>query len=298
MHIDSLHRFPVKSMQGEQIEVAEVGLRGVAGDRAYALVDVEDGSIASAKHPRKWGALLGFSARFTAEPASEDAPPTVLITFPDGSVLASDDTGMDAALSEVLGRQVRLTSDVPAGGRFEEQWPDIDGLAPQDFIDRTTSAHEGSEPVSSLDLGSLAPAGTFFDVAVLHLLTTSTLDHLAGLEPGPAFDVRRYRPNVLVGGSPAGFAEDAWVTQSFGAGGLQATVSMLAMRCIMTTLAQPGLAQDRDSLRAIARHHREDIPGLGTWACAGVYAAVTTPGTVRVGDEVTVRPLPAPTTTC
>ena len=42
----------------------------------------------------------------------------------------------------------------------------------------------------------------------------------------------------------------------------------------------------------------EDIPGLGTWACAGVYAAVTTPGTVRVGDEVTVQGLSAPTTTC
>ena len=53
VHIDALHRFPVKSMQGEQIEIAEVGLRGVAGDRAYALVDVEDSSIASAKHPRK-----------------------------------------------------------------------------------------------------------------------------------------------------------------------------------------------------------------------------------------------------
>ena len=291
MHISALNRFPVKSMQGEQLDVADVGLRGVAGDRAYALVDGEDGSIASAKHPRKWGALLGFSARFTAEPAIDEAPPPVLVTFPDGSVLASDDAGMDGALSEVLGRQVRLTSEVPAGGRFEEQWPDIDGLAPQDFIDRTTRSHEGSEPVSSLDLGALAPAGTFFDLAVLHLLTSSTLDHLAGLAPGPAFDVRRYRANLVVAGAPDGFAEDAWVAHSVGAGGLRATVSMLAMRCIMTTLAQPGLAQDRDTLRAIARHHREDIPGLGTWACAGVYAAVTTPGSVRVGDEVTVRPV-------
>ena len=73
--------------------------------------------------------------------------------------------------------QARTTSPV------EEQWPDIDGLAPQEFIDRATSAHEGSEPVGSPDLGSLAPAGTFFDVAVLHLLTGSTLDHLADACP-------------------------------------------------------------------------------------------------------------------
>ena len=131
---------------------------------------------------------------------------------------------MDAALSEVLGRQVRLTSDVPAGGRFEEQWPDIDGLAPQDFIDRTTSAHEGSEPVSSL-------------------LTTSTLDHLKGLRHAVVL-------REAVGGSA------------------------------------------HQHVRPVAAHVERQSrlePGR---------AAVTTPGTVRVGDEVTVQGLPGPTTTC
>ena len=286
MRIASLHRYPVKSMQGEQLEVAQVGDRGLAGDRAYALVDAEDGSVASAKHPRKWGSLLGFSARFTDEPALDGPPPPVLVRFPDGAERRSGEAGTDAALSAVLGRRVRLTCEVPAGARFEEQWPAIDGLAPQAFIDRTTSSHEGPEPVSALDLGVLAPPGTFFDLAVLHLLTDATLRHLAGLEPGPVFDVRRYRPNLVVGGAPDGFAEDAWVGQELRAGGLRAQVSMLAMRCVMTTLAQPGLEQDRDSLRAIARHHRADIPGMGTWACAGVYGGVSGAGAVRVGDEV------------
>ena len=52
---------------------------------------------------------------------------------------------------------------------------------------------------------------------------------------------------------------------------------------VMTTLAQAGLAADRATLRTIAREH----PGLGVWACAGVYADVTDPGPVRVGDAVT-----------
>lgn len=286
MHIASLHRYPVKSMQGEQLEVARVGARGLAGDRAYALVDAGDGCVASAKHPRKWGSLLGFSARFTAEPSPDAAPPPVLVTFPDGTERCSDDAGTDAALSLAVGRPVRLTCQVPTGARFEEQWPAIDGLAPQRFIERTTSSHEGPEPVSALDLGVLAPPGTFFDLAVLHVLTDATLRHLAALEPGPVFDARRYRPNLLVAGAPDGFAEDAWVGRELAVGDLRVQVSMLAMRCVMTTLAQPGLDEDRDSLRAIARHHRADIPGLGTWACAGVYGDVRTAGTVRVGDEV------------
>lgn len=68
------------------------------------------------------------------------------------------------------------------------------------------------------------------------------------------------------------------------------TVSMLTMRCVMTTLAQRELAPDADTLRTVARHHREHIPGLGTWACAGVYGGVSDPGVVRVGDEVTLAP--------
>ena len=58
MHIDALYRFPVKSMLGERVEQASVTGSGLLGDRAYALVDPADGTVASAKHPRKWGALL------------------------------------------------------------------------------------------------------------------------------------------------------------------------------------------------------------------------------------------------
>ncbi len=36
----SIHRYPVKSMQGEQIDVCEVTERGLLGDRAFALVDI------------------------------------------------------------------------------------------------------------------------------------------------------------------------------------------------------------------------------------------------------------------
>jgi hypothetical protein len=110
-----LYRFPVKSMLGEQMEQASVTGRGLLGDRAYALVDPADGTVASAKHPRKWGALLGLSARFRAEPVPGAAPPPVLITMPDGTELSGDSAGTEAALSDVVGRPVRLVSEVPSG---------------------------------------------------------------------------------------------------------------------------------------------------------------------------------------
>ena len=288
MHVASLHRYPVKSMLGEQLDQAVLDDRGVLGDRGYAVVALEDGTVASAKHPRKWGALLRLSARYTVPPVAGEPLPTVVVTFPDGS--EHDNHEVDGPLSALLDRDVRLTSQVVAGSRFEEQWPDIDGLAPVEFVTDTTTSYEGSEPVSALEIGMLAPPGTFFDLAVLHLLTTSTLQALAELAPGPAFDARRYRPNVLVDDAPDGFTEDDWVAHSVRLGDqARIEVSMLAMRCVMTTLAQQGLAEDRDTLRAIARHHRREIPGLGTWACAGVYAGVGAGGTVRVGDPVAVQ---------
>jgi len=61
------------------------------------------------------------------------------------------------------------------------------------------------------------------------------------------------------------------------------------MRCVMTTLAQGDLPADADTLRTIAGHNRVEIPELGTWACAGVYADVTTAGELAVGEAYEVR---------
>jgi uncharacterized protein len=288
VHIEALYRFPVKSLLGERVEEARLTDRGVLGDRAYGLVDVTDGTVASAKHPRKWGALLGLSARFVHEPEPGGPVPPVAITFPDGRVVRSDEQGMDAALSELVGREVRLTSEAPPGSRFEEQWPAIEGLAPAEFIEGTTHAFEGDEPVSAIDLGMLAP-GTFFDLAPLHLLTRATLDRLTELGDGSDFDVLRYRPNVLIGGTADGFVEDDWVGHTVALGdSARAGVSMLTMRCVMTTLAQGDLSDDRGTLRTVAKHHRREIPGLGIWACAGVYAGVADVGVIRTGDPVTL----------
>ena len=56
----SLWRYPVKSMQGEEINSSFVTERGLFGDRAYALMDAEDGKTVTAKNPKKWPEMFKF----------------------------------------------------------------------------------------------------------------------------------------------------------------------------------------------------------------------------------------------
>ena len=292
MTVAAIHRYPVKSMLGESLGRCRIGATGVVGDRAYALIDTETGTVASAKVPKRWAALLDFSARFVAEPREGEAPPQVEITFPDGSTLRSDDEKIDHALTIALGRSVRLAASPPEGTYFEELWPDIDGLAPQKVIDATTTRREETgEVISRFDISAFGAPGTFFDLSALHVLTGSTLDRLRELAPDATFDARRYRPNLVLRDDEAGFVENDWPGRTATLGGATVKFSFATMRCVMTTLAQGDLPRDTDTLRAIARHNRIEIPQIGgVWACAGVYADVVAPGEVAVGDPHTELP--------
>lgn len=299
MTVVSLHRYPVKSMLGEQVQTSVVTGRGLLGDRVLAVYDVESGTVASAKVPRLWAGLLDFSARFAAEPEPGRPLPEVEIRFPDGSLLRSDDEGVDEALSVALGRPVRLIAEPPEGSQFEEVWPEfddlpVDRLAPEQLIAGTTARHEDTgERVSRFDVSAFGAPGTFFDLATLHVMTGSTLDRLRELAPDATFDPRRYRPNVVLDGTPPGFVENDWPGADGTIGGVGVRYSFATMRCVMTTLAQGDLPRDPDTLRTVARHNRIEIPQVGgTWACAGVYADVVADGEISVGDDHVDPPAP------
>src|SRR5215470_13184624 len=74
--VAALWRYPVKSMRGEELDSSEVTDRGLLGDRAYALVDLETGKVVSAKNPRKWPNMLEFRSAFVEPPRSPGAMPT------------------------------------------------------------------------------------------------------------------------------------------------------------------------------------------------------------------------------
>ena len=281
--VSAIWRYPVKSMQGEQLDAAEIGERGLAGDRAYALIDVESGYVASAKNPRRWGMLFECRAEYLEPPEPAGDPPPVRITLPDGTTVQSNDPDVDRALSRVVGRDVRLEAAAPAQPTYEDFVPDIEGSKPE---------LRGTVKLAQLAL--LAP-GTFFDAAPVHVVTTSSLDALAAAYPSGRFDARRFRPNVLIdtGASDAGgYVENAWVDQSLRIGDRVALhVVLAAPRCVMTTLAQPDLPADKGVLQTIARENRFDIPGLGPSSCVGVYGLVSAGGRVAVGDPAGVEPL-------
>jgi uncharacterized protein len=283
MVVEGIWRYPVKSMGGEQLTRAEVTERGLAGDRAFAVVDLEDEKIASAKNPPKWAELLQFQASWSGDGQAR-------ITFPDGSARSTADPDIAEALSDRLHRRVRLDSVAVPGSVFEEVWPDIPDLAPAEVVSATNvGTTEDGEAVSQFNIAMGAAPGTFFDVAPLHILTTATLSRLRQLAPAATFDVRRYRPNFLVGGeADPGFPENGWSGRKLNLGEVDIEITFPTMRCVMTTLGQGPLPQDRDTLRTIATHNRVQITGLGTWACAGAYANVVKPGVVAVGNSVSL----------
>ncbi len=73
--VGRLWQYPVKSMQGQEVDEILLGPGGVAGDRAYGFVDVESGRLASAKRPRRFGALLDCHARFLSPPTPDGDSP-------------------------------------------------------------------------------------------------------------------------------------------------------------------------------------------------------------------------------
>lgn len=270
-------------MQGETPSEVVVDATGVAGDRAYALVDGETGAVASAKDPRRWAALLGFSARFSAEPG-RGRP--VTITLPGGGQVSSSDPNIDRKLSAAAGRTVTLSGMPASGARYDEVWPDIDGLAPAEFVASVrTGQTSAGEAVSALPVGMLAP-GTFQDVAPVTILTTASLRAAGRLYPAGDWDPRRFRMTLLIEAGGERFLENDWLGRTLTIGTVRLSVFAPTPRCVMVTLAQPGLGVDRGVLTTVARHNRAEVPGAGVFACLGAYASVELGGTISVGDSV------------
>ncbi len=261
--IAALWRYPVKSMRGEELDVAEVTERGLLGDRAYAMIDVETGQVVSAKNPRKWSNLFEFRSNLLESPSDRDAIPPARIALPDGTTVRTDDPGVEERLSALVGRAVRLASSPPPSSRIEGYWPDFD------FI-------ESPDTTFHVEL----PAGTFFDGSLLHFITTATLARLSTVSPQSAFDVRRFRPNMIieVPDNTAGFIEDGWVGRTIAIGDeVRLMITHPCPRCVMTTLPQDELPKDPNVLRTAVQQNRGNV---------GVNAAVLHGGRVRRGDVV------------
>ena len=251
MRLVDIVRYPVKSLQGELVSSAEIEPNGLRGDRCWGIRDETTGKILTARRAPE---LLLASAELVADG-------TPVITLPTGDRCHGPSTDTDNALSAWLGKQVRLVTSLGAPGARAEF-----------FADATDDASEAIEWTM--------PAERFVDAMPLLVLTTASLRAAAAIYPDGDWNLRRFRPNLVVDVGEEGWVEDDWCGQStLRIGTAQLRPHELCIRCTMVTRPQPGLTEDRAIFRTLARHHD---------ARFGAWTAVEVGGLVNVGDEVRV----------
>ncbi|MFI7400879.1 MOSC domain-containing protein [Streptomyces sp. NPDC049541] len=268
--LQSIHVHPVKAFRGLAPREAVVEPWGLAGDRRWVLIDDGGKVVTQRQQPRLALAaaelLPGGGVRLSA-PGMD--PLTVPVPRPGGTVPVEifDDKveGVPAAeaaahawCSAYLGVGARLVHmDDPAARR---------PLDPE-------YAQPG-ETVSFADGYPLLLAS----VASLEALN-SLIAQGAHPAEGP-LPMNRFRPNVVVAGTAA-WAEDDWSRIAIGE--VTFRVAKICGRCVVTTTDQNSAVRGKEPLATLGRHRRID----GKLAF-GQNLVPLSPGTIRVGDPVTV----------
>jgi uncharacterized protein len=186
------------------------------------------------------------------------------VVLPGGAAVALDDPAASDTLSAWLGRDVRLARPVEGQQRSFQMTFD----PPNDdaeYVDIT------------------APTGSFLDYSPVHLVTTATLVGCQAQCPDLDWDVRRFRPNIMIDIDGPPFVENDWAGQRLQIGA-EVVLGVMGptVRCAMPLRAQPGLARQTDLFRAISELNDRFPNHLGA------SAIVHTGGRVRVGDPVTL----------
>jgi MOSC domain-containing protein len=279
--VAEIWRYPVKSMGGERLDNVAVDKRGLVADRMWAVRDPELGSITTA---RRRPALLRCGARYATDPLG--SAPEVVVLLPDGEEISSADPAVHARLSELVGSEVRLEpipspSDKDAYRAPRETKAEI----------RAKFGLAEDEPLPDFSVFPLrmlaelsryvTPVGSLFDAYPVHVITRASLAAMAALTPDSDFDVRRFRPNLVVDTEPGeDLPENSWCNADLDLpnAGLRGEVPTL--RCVMPTRQQRELPTDIQVMRTVAKHANR---------CLGIYATVSSPGAIGVGDEIVVR---------
>jgi uncharacterized protein YcbX len=280
--LTAIHLHPVKSCRRVEVQEATVAAGGLAGDREWQVVDEEGAALTQRSCPRlalvhptllEGGLRLHAAGHGTVEAARPGRADRVVHALL-GDEVPVGDGGDDAArwLTELIGAPCRLVALCSPDAR-----------------------HIDLVPSQAVSLADATP------VLVANEASHRDLQRRA-VEP---FGVERFRPNLIVDGSPA-WSEDTWATFSIGAARLSAVVPM--PRCAMPQVDQDTAERQREPALALRAHRWcTDAPELAEgWrrffqgkGLFGLGATIAEPGTVvRVGDPLDVQsttpPLIAP----
>ena len=178
--VKEVWRYPVKSMQGEQIAQCDVTKQGVVGDRGWVIKDNNADEI---RGVRKIPKLLHCQASYIHEPVRGSVP-AVNIATPNGDMLKAGSTECEEQLSRYLKRPVSVWPLQPTWNlkhyRLKELATSKD-LRNQFGTDTTPDISSISLKLM-LELAVFAtPLGRYYDCYPLHMLTTSSLDAMKKL---------------------------------------------------------------------------------------------------------------------
>ncbi len=276
LHVASLHLYPIKSLRGLAVDAATVDDLGLALDRRWMLVDDggvfltqrEDPSMTLLRTslvPAAGGdarrAELGHMVRVHA-PSGDTldlAPPP-----PDArrrrvriwahEVVATDyPADVDAWFSEALGRPCHLT------------WLPEDSRRPID--------HPHATPTDR------AAFGDAFPVLVATQASLDDLNARLAARGEPAVSMERFRPNVVVAGDAAPYAEDTW--GRMWAGEVALDLVKPCARCVMVTVDPESARSGSEPLRTLSSYRK-----VGSKVIFAQNALVRAGGALRVGDPV------------
>jgi len=206
--VKQIWRFAVKSMAGEQLSSCTVGARGIAGDRGWAIRDETSGKLATGtRHPL----LMQCAARYREQPVNGSIH-HVEMRFPDGLLVASDASDVNARLTELLEKPVSLSplqQDFNADHYFD--------VAPIHVLTTATLAEMSRlNPQALWDVRRFRP--NFF------------------VETEPSF---------------RGLVEFEWLGQTLRVGEVELQCELPTERCAMAMNAQAEFPRDESILRSI-----------------------------------------------
>ena len=276
LQVTGLRIYPVKSMEGNYVDSAEMLQWGLAGDRRWALVNGDGGNLTA----RRINGLLGLRSEplggggvriidRAGESMSVDAPrggATIPVGFSRLAHATPGSIDADEWLSERVGGEVRLV------------WQ-------EDPTARSISVEHGGVPGDVVSLADTAP---------LLLVTQSSMQQLnewvaenpENAELSAPLDIVRFRPNVIVDGDVP-FSEDNWARITIG--GVEFRRTEMCDRCSIPTIDPLTLERSKEPTRTLAKHRMWDQKTWFGIRIAPVNLDPNKPNVISVGDPVEVE---------
>ncbi|WP_425840960.1 MOSC domain-containing protein [Streptomyces fractus] len=253
LQVTSLTTTAIKGLGVVRRDEVELTRTGVAGDRAFLLVDAEGNLLSMTRT----GAWAGHTAHYAAESG------TLTVTCPDGTEVTGD-----VRLGDPLEVDFFRHHTVP-GRVVEGPWAEL-------FSDRVGQPVRLIRPDTDNGGVDLRPVTLLGDASVAELAHRSDLD---------AVDGRRFRMTLgFSGGEP--HAEDTWEGRTLRVGSAVLRVEGPVKRCGAVNRDPVDGSGGVRALSLIKGYRGLGRSTLGRGVLFGVYADVLTPGRIRVGDTL------------